>query len=265
MASQNGTQAIDRAAALLTHVIDGQDAVSFAELTAASGLAKSTTSRLLTALERHHLIRRDGDGQYWPGEVFVRYAWRGTSGTDLVAVAQPYLEKLGDLTGETINLGIVTAADGGRGVAEPIAQVESRYLLGATNWVGLTVPLHCSALGKVLVAFGAAEIPPGPLERLTDRTIVSRAALSAELATVRERGYAVSDEELEPALIAIAAPVFAGGDTAIAALSVSGPSPRLTPDQIPVTGRICARIAGQLSAALTGLSGPRAGRNGPAC
>src|SRR5229473_2396543 len=79
---------------------------SFTELTAACGLAKSTTSRLLTALERHQLVRRDGDGRFWPGELFVRYAWRGTAGTDLVAVAQPFLARLGEQTSETINLGV---------------------------------------------------------------------------------------------------------------------------------------------------------------
>ena len=279
MPSQNGTQAIDRAAALLTQVVDGPDAVSFADLTVATGLAKSTTSRLLMALERHQLIRRDEDGRYWPGEVFVRYAWRGSSSTDLVAVAQPFLDQLGDKTGETVNLGIASvvgasrvvgadeatrtggvrergpSVDPGTPVVEPIAQVESRYLIGATNWVGLTVPLHCSALGKVLLAYGAAEMPRS-LDRHTERTIVSKRALQAELAAVRERGHAVSFEELEPGLVAVAAPVFAGGDAAIAALSVSSLSTRLTADEIPATARLCAEIASDLSAALTGPLGP---------
>ncbi len=87
--------------------------VSFTELTAACGLAKSTTSRLLMALERHQLVRRDGDGRFWPGELFVRYAWRGTAGADLIAVAQPFLARLGEQTAETINLGIAARAGGG--------------------------------------------------------------------------------------------------------------------------------------------------------
>ena len=71
------------------------------------------------------------------------------------------------------------------------------------------MPLHCAALGKVLLAYGAAELPPGRLERRTSRTLTSRAELDANLAEVRERGYAVTDEELEPGLVAVAAPVFA--------------------------------------------------------
>src|SRR5262245_48127060 len=100
--SQNGTQAIDRAAQLLTQVLGGGQSVGFTGLASASGLAKSTTARLLMALQRHQLVRRDDGGRFWPGELFVRYAWRGTASADLVAIAQPFLEQLGELTGETV-------------------------------------------------------------------------------------------------------------------------------------------------------------------
>lgn len=281
--SANGTQAIDRAAMLLTRVVHGTEPASFTELTAACGLAKSTTSRLLMALERHQLVRRDDDGRFWPGALFVRYAWRGTADADLVAVAQPFLEELGEQTAETINLGVAvgsadetsraggvaasahaggTARAGGGGagsvvsgvMVEQIAQVNSRYLIGGTNWVGLAVPLHCSALGKVLLAFGAASMPAEPYEARTDRTITTRAALDAELAVVRDRGYAVTDEELEPGLVAVAAPVFAGGPAAIAAISVSGPASRLSGAQIPVAAAQCLQAARALSATLSGPS-----------
>jgi len=318
----SGTQAVDRAAMLLAHVVHGTEPVSFTELTTSCGLAKSTTSRLLTALERHQLVRRDDGGRFWPGALFVGYAWRGTADTDLVATAQPFLDRLGEQTGETINLGVVSggadgtgragrearlgwstaggtarAGGGGAGSAagghaaagdhraagdhgavgerraagdhgaadvpaddlmvQQIAQVNSRFLIGGTNWVGLAVPLHCSALGKVLLAFGAAPVPAGQLHACTPRTITGRNELAAELAQVRARGYAVTDEELEPGLVAVAAPVFAGGATAIAAISVSAPASRLTPDQIPGTAARCAAAARDLSAV---LAGPQADR-----
>jgi len=294
VSSPNGTQAIDRAAMLLAQVVHGSEPVSFTELIAACGLAKSTTSRLLMALERHQLVRRDSDGRFWPGELFVRYAWRGTAGAHLVAVAQPFLDQLGEQTSETINLGVATGgADGGRAgrdraagpanagvtaraggggagsdvgasaasisagdmMVTQIAQVNSRYMIGGTNWVGLAVPLHCSALGKVLLAFGGAAMPSEPFEARTPHTITTRAALSAELGAVRDRGYAVTDEELEPGLVAVAAPVFAGGLTAIAAISVSAPASRLTADLIPVTAARCVAVASALSATLGGPSG----------
>ena len=246
MTTPTGTQAVDRAAQLLIEVARHRDPVSFTELIAASGLAKSTTSRLLTALERNGLVRRDLTGRFSPGEVFVSYAWRGGAEADLVSVAQPVLTELGEATGETINLGV--ARDGG--LVEQIAQVDSTYLIGGTNWVGLTVPLHCAALGKVLLAFGAAELPGGRLEQRTDRTITSRAALAADLAAVRDRGYAVTVEELEPGLVAVAAPVFADGGIVIGALSVSGPASRLTADAVPLTARSCLTAARSLSALL---------------
>ena len=251
LTSPTGTQAVDRAAQLLVEVARHRDPVSFTELTASSGLAKSTTSRLLTALERNGLVRRDESGRFSPGEVFLSYAWRGGAEADLVSVAQPALAQLGELTGETVNLGV--ARDGG--LVEQIAQVDSTYLIGGTNWVGLTVPLHCAALGKVLLAYGAAELPRGRLEQRTSRTITSRTALAGELAAVRERGYAVTIEELEPGLVAIAAPVFvassiAGRATAVAALSVSGPASRRTGGRLPAAAEACMTAARSVSALL---------------
>jgi IclR family transcriptional regulator, acetate operon repressor len=243
--SPNGTQAVDRAAQLLRRVVHCGDPVTFTELTAATGLAKSTTSRLMMALERGGLVRRDGAGRFLPGEMFVSYAWRGGAQASLVEVAQPFLYQVGEDTGETVNLGV---ASGGK--VEQIAQVDSRYLIGGTNWVGLSVPLHCAALGKVLLAFGAAKLPAGRLEQRTERTITSRGALAADLSAVRSRGYAVTDEELEPGLVAVAAPVYRDGAAVVAALSVSGPASRLTSDQIPQVAARCMAGASALSAVL---------------
>jgi IclR family transcriptional regulator, acetate operon repressor len=244
--SPNGTQAVERAAQLLIQVARHNDPVTFTELTETSGLAKSTASRLLTALERHGLVRREQDGRFRPGEVFVSYACRGSAEADLVSVAQPFLNQLGEQTQETVNLGVPRGA----GLVEQIAQVDSTYMIGGTNWVGLSVPLHCAALGKVLLAFGAAELPRGRLERRTDKTRTSRDAIAADLQLVRERGYAVTDEELEPGLVAVAAPVYRDGAAVVAALSVSGPASRLTPAVIPGVAGQCVAAAGALSEVL---------------
>jgi IclR family transcriptional regulator, acetate operon repressor len=245
MSNQNGTQAVDRAARLLTEVVHSADPMTFTGLSAATGLAKSTTSRLLLALERNGLVRRDDHGRFLPGEMFVSFAWRGGAEAGLVAVAQPFLERLGKATSETINLGVAS-----NGLVEQIAQVDSTYLIGGTNWVGMSVPLYCSALGKVLLAYGAAQLPAGPLERRTDKTITSEAALRADLAGVRARGYAVTDEELEPGLIAVAAPVHGYDGAVIAALSVSAPTNRMTRERVPAAAAHCTEEAAGLSAVL---------------
>ena len=245
MTSPNGTQAVDRAAQLLIEVVHCAGPVTFTELTSASGLAKSTTSRLLMALERNGLVQRDSRGGFRPGEVFVSYAWRSGAEAGLIPVAQPFLDRLGDATGETINLGVAS-----RGLVEQIAQVDSTYMIGGTNWVGLSVPLHCSALGKVLLAHDAAALPPGRLARRTGHTITSREALATDLTEVRRRGYAVTNEELEPGLVAVAAPVYRDGATVVAALSVSGPASRLTKARIPEIAARCMTEANALSAVL---------------
>src|ERR1700691_92989 len=245
MSNQNGTQAVDRAARLLTEVVHSADPMTFTGLSAATGLAKSTTSRLLLALERNGLVRRDDHGRFLSGEMVVSFAWRGGVEAGLVAVAQPFLERLGKATGETINLGLAS-----NGMVTHIAQVESRYIIGGTNWVGMSVPLHCSALGKVLLAYGAAQLPPGRLERLTEKTITSEPALRSALAVVRARGYAVTDEELEPGLIAVATPVRGYDGAVVAALSVSAPTNRMTSQDVTTAAGHCAEEAAGLSAVL---------------
>jgi IclR family acetate operon transcriptional repressor len=240
----SGSQAIDRASELVRQVVDATQPVTFSDLAASSGLAKSTASRILNALERNGLLRRDVNGVFLPGDAFVRYALRGNADDDLATVAQPYLDRLGELSRETINLGVTRQTS-----VVQIAQVDSLYVLGATNWLGRSEPLHATALGKVLLAFDAAQLPAGRLERLTPHTTTGRANLEVELSQVRRRGYAVASEELEIGLMAIAAPVWRD-DNVIAAISVSGPSTRIDTRRIIQVAAWCVAEASALSMVL---------------
>ncbi len=246
MRSPAGTQAVDRATDLLVQVVNSPEPVAFSTLAERTGLPKSTVSRLMSALERHGLVDRAPGRSYRPGEVFVGYARSRSFERDITEVARPFLVRLGEETGETINLGIATA-----GMVKQVAQVDSRYLIGVTNWLNLPVPLHCSALGKVLLAYGAAELPQGPLERRTETTITDREALIRELVSVRRLGYATTDGELEPGLVAIAAPVRSA-DRVVAAVSVSGPSSRFTRSAVRDAVRRCVTQSDALSRALAG-------------
>ncbi len=160
---QGGTQAVDRAASLLTLVIESEAAVTFAELSEASGLARSTTSRLLAALERTRLVERVSNGEYIGGPLFALYAARHDRTAEMARLARPMLEVIGEDTGETVHLAV---ANGGR-VAH-VDQVDSTFLLGARDWTDVEVPPHCSALGKVLLAWKVLDLPDGPLESVTD-------------------------------------------------------------------------------------------------
>jgi IclR family acetate operon transcriptional repressor len=208
-----GTQTIDRAAQLLTLVLEAERPRALTELADDAALPKSTASRLLGALERQGLIQQRGRrGSFEPGPVLRRYANRG----QLAELAQPHLEALSEASGETINL----AVPGPLGV-EHLAQVESRHFLGTGQWVGRRVPFHCTAVGKVLIAFGGAD--PGALDSRTAATIVDPDHLATEIARVRRDGCATAIDELEVGLSSLAAPVAEG----MAALSISGPTLRL--------------------------------------
>jgi DNA-binding IclR family transcriptional regulator len=244
MATTPGTQSIDRAAQLLVQVVENPGPTSVGALAETTGLPKSTTSRLVRALERQGLVQRAGArGSLSPGPVLLRFAGRGRRGVDLVEASAETLRVLAEQTGETINLAVA----GPLGV-EHLAQRDSRHFLGGTNWVGRRVPYHCAANGKVLLAFGAGRFPDGELERLAPHTVVDRSALEAELDEVRRRGYATAVDELEPGLSAVSAPID-DGET-VAALSVSGPTIRMGAARLEELGALLVAHAAALSAAL---------------
>ena len=245
MATANtGTQAIDRAALLVATVVRADEPLSFGELQDECGLPKSTTSRLLTALERTELLERNDTGSYVAGPLFWLYATRHDPWEELVRLAWPTMEKLGADTGETVNLSV---ARGDRVVQ--VAQVDSTFLLGSRDWTQVDVPEHSSALGKVLLAHGVLAVPGGQLDRLTPHTIADRDALRRELEQVVRRGWASTVDELEIGLSGVAAPVRGVEGDVVAALGISGPSQRLETRRDDV-GRLLTERAEQLSALL---------------
>ncbi len=223
-----GTQSIDRGAQLLALVLESDGPRARGELAADAGLPKSTASRLLGALERNGLVEQEGmRGAFRAGPVMARFAGRGISARHVAELAERPMTALAEVTGETINV----AMAGPAGV-EHLGQIDSRHYLGTSHWVGRRVPYHCSANGKVLLAFSAAGAVAGELEARTSRTIVEPAQLAAELQRVRRDGFATAVDELELGLSAVAAPVLDESGRAIAALSVSGPTLRLTPRRV---------------------------------
>jgi len=223
-----GTQSIDRGAQLLALVLESDAPRALGELAADAGLPKSTASRILGALERNGLVEQEGmRGAFRAGPVMARFAGRGISLRHLAELSERPMAALAEATGETINVAVA-----GPGGVEHVAQVDSRHYLGTSHWVGRRVPYHCSANGKVLLAFAAAGATAGELEARTSRTIVEPARLAVELEKARRDGFASAVDELELGLSAIAAPVLDDSGRAIAALSVSGPTLRLSPRRI---------------------------------
>jgi IclR family acetate operon transcriptional repressor len=223
-----GTAAIDRGAELLVRVLESPEPAALTDLAKATGIPKSTASRLLSALERRGLVEQDGErGRLRPGPAILRVAERGLVGRNLVDLSAPSLESLGEDTGETINLAVP-----GRAGVEHLAQVDSSHFLGAGQWVGQAVDYHCTAVGKVFLAFGSAALPAEPLQVMTAHTVTDLRRLRAELKLVCVRRFAAAVDELELGLAAIAAPVIGAGGNVIAALSISGPTTRMSPSRI---------------------------------
>jgi len=229
MAAETGTQAIERAAQLLVRVVEAPQPPSIGELSTRVGLPKSTTSRLVGALERQGLVERLGArGRLRPGPVLLRYASRDASQA-LVALAQPSLRRLADESGETINL----AVPGPEGV-EHLAQEDTAHLVGVTDCVGRRVPFELAANGKCFLAFGGGEVEEGDL--------------------IRSRGYATSIDELEVGLSALAAPVLGADGAAVSALSISGPTARLTAERIDELAPLLKDEAATLTRRLRGAA-----------
>jgi IclR family transcriptional regulator, acetate operon repressor len=243
-APTTGTQAVDRAALLVDTVVRADEPLTFVDLQAETGLPKSTTSRLLTALERTGLLERTDDGTWVAGRLFWLYATRHDPWEETVRLARPMLQQVSDETLESVHLSV---ARGGRVIQ--VAQLDSHYILGMRDWSEVDVPTHCSGLGKVLLAWGAVPLPTGRLTSPTDRGPADQAALRDELETVRRRGWAAAIDELEEGLSAVAAPVRGVDGEVFGALGISGPTQRLA-DRVPEVGKLLVDRGEELSALL---------------
>jgi DNA-binding IclR family transcriptional regulator len=227
-------QSAERVLSLLASFEDGRLELSVTEIAASLGVHKSTASRLAATLERTGFLARTGR-RYRLGVEVIRLGTLALRSTDIVSAMQPAMEKLSRLTGETINLAIPAGA-----AILNVAEVPSTYILSCSGgWIGRRTKPHAVANGKVLLAFGAIPVP-ATLERYTEHTITSPAALAAELAAVRRDGYATAVAELEDGLVAVAAPVLGPAGGCVAALSISGPAYRMPPEKLAELGRLCA-------------------------
>ncbi|HWD68778.1 MAG TPA: IclR family transcriptional regulator [Solirubrobacteraceae bacterium] len=255
--SASGITAVDRGADLLVRVLEAEEPMALTELASAAGLPKSTASRLLSALERRGLVEQDGErGRLRPGPAILRVAERGMLERNLVEMARPALLTISKLSGETVNLAVP-----GAGGVEHLLQEDGRHFLGAGQWVGRTVDFHCSANGKVFLAFGRALAPAGAraLTAHAPATITDPAVLRIELERVRWDGFAAAVDELETGLAAIAAPVRGASGEVVAALSVTGPTVRMTPNRIKDLCAALVEESDRLSARLGYIDGVEGG------
>jgi DNA-binding IclR family transcriptional regulator len=243
-----GVQTVDRALQLLLAFDSEGQALGVTELAARLGVHKSTASRLAATLAaRGFLERPAGTEAFRLGPELGRLGLLALGGRDLVELARPPMTALAAETGETVNLAVLDGVE-----AVNVAQVEGRHIVGVGSWTGRRTALHCTANGKVLLAFSRAPLPGSPYDAFTARTITTRAGLERELAAIRRRGYAEAVGELEEGLHAVAAPVVAADGRCCAALSVSGPAYRMPEERLAEIGARCRRSADEVAGLLGG-------------
>jgi DNA-binding IclR family transcriptional regulator len=239
-------QSVDRALTVLEIVAQlGQAGVT--EIAGELGVHKSTVSRLIAVLEARGYVEQVSErGKYRLGFAIPRLAHVAGSQSDLVKLGQDACDALSVDVGETANLAVLDQ-DRIVNIVETIGPAE----ITLRTWVGQSCPAHATSSGKVLLA----GLDPNdvrsrvavPIFAFTEFTIGDPADLAAELAAVRERGWASVSEELEVGLNAVAAPVYDVHSQIVAALSVSGPSYRLATDRFEEVAKQTIAAADEIS------------------
>lgn len=207
-----------------------QGLMGITDLSNATGLPKSTTHRLVTALVNEGLLLQDEDSHKYALSLRVTALGASILGSHIVRkVARPILIELRNQTHESVHLAVLEGME-----AVIIATEDSYFFVRTVNVPGQHLPAHAVSTGKVLLAYQWEPrlreiLARAPLRRYTDRTITNVSQLQIELETVRAQGYALSGSELEEGVEAVAAPIFDEADAIVAAVSVSGPSERCIP------------------------------------
>lgn len=225
--TEGGVQAVDHALALLLAFQDGSALLGPTELSQRLKLSKSAVHAILVSLERQGFVYRDtAVGKYGLGPRLAQLGRLWLEDLATRSLARPALEWLARESGETVFLGLI---QGGRAVYAD--RIESQQRLRVVGEIGTVIPLHATALGKVLLAHFPAErvreVLAGSLEAYTAHTITAPDQLWAECAAIRAQGFAVSWGERDEMTLGVAAPIWNPVGVVHAALTVAGPRGRL--------------------------------------
>ncbi len=211
---------------------------------------RAGSHRFLATLRELGYVEKDAQEHYHLTFRLVELGMKVVNRHEILRVVRPYLLELSTAFNETVNLGHFDGTD-----ILHLDKIDSSEILRMDSEIGSRAPAYCTALGKAVLAHLAEEelekyLKAVRLKAYGPNTITSRKGLREEMKRIRQRGYAVDDEELAPGLRCVSAPVFNHTDRAFYALSVSGPSMRMTPERIetihPVVTRTCRRLSEKL-------------------
>jgi DNA-binding IclR family transcriptional regulator len=230
-------QVLERAVDILQVLSEDSRELAAGEVAERLSLHKSTIHRLLTVLDQHRLIRRNAEtGRYTLGLRLFEFGTRAVRGLQLRDQAQPHLDQLARETGETAHICVLDNLE-----MVSLAYAEGPRSLRMPATVGRRTPAYCSAVGKAMLAFlpesALDEVLARPVHACTEKTLVTRTELLADLRQVRIRGYSVDNEEIEKGLRCVGGPVWNYTGEVVAAISVAGPAFRITKTRVPAVAR----------------------------
>ncbi len=246
-------QSLSRALSLLNALSEHSQGLSLSAVAHEVGLPTSTAHRLLTTLQNERYVRFDADHSAWlvgvqafrAGSAFLR-------SRDLVTTSRPYMRRLMEQCGETVNLAVLD-----RGEVIYLAQIETHKMMRAIAKPGGRAEIFSSGVGKALLAYmseaNATQLLNGiSFFQETDNTLANATDLQNDLELIRGRGYAIDDEENAIGLRCVASVIFDENGAPMAGLSVSGPAARITDARIPVLGAAVSQVASEITAAIGG-------------
>lgn len=248
--SEYSVRAIDRALDILEAFDDEHPTRGVSDVAEAVGLHKATAFRIITTLANRGYLERERDGlEYRLGMRLVTLGFQIVGRLDLTRQALPCMRRVSEEFDETLDLSVYD-----RGEILCIQVVRSKRMLSLAANIGERFPPHATATGKIVLAYlrdaEREALLAAPLPRFTARTVTSPAALRAQIAAVREQGYACDDEEFEQGVRALAVPVLDHNGALKAVLSMLGPAFRLSDDRFGEIAQKLHEAAGGISRAM---------------
>lgn len=247
---------VEDAICVLEIFLIGEDRLTLAQVTEATGLSKNKTFRILSTLEEHRFVKRDEAGAYRLGVHLLDFGQQVRKEMDLLEASRPTLDWLVRETRESVFLGVINGKE-----ALCVDMRESPQSVRLYAAVGRRAPLYAGGVPKVLLAFLPEEEREAALERIqlepiTSDTITDRQALEEMLAQIRSQGHVVTADDLDAGAHSIAAPIRDHQGRVVAGISVAGPSTRFTEDRISHYVELVKEGAARISRAL-GYREPR--------
>mgnify|MGYP006280243601 CR=1 FL=1 len=228
----NLVKSVDKTLNILEKLVQSENSLGITEISNSLGLHKSTVHRLLSTLEYRGYAKKDKNNRYSVGIKLIEIGSKSLNKSDIRNEIKPYLEELKNETKETIHLGILDNYE-----VIYIDKVESPKTIRMYSSIGKRAPVHCTGLGKCLIAFSNQNyiddfLQNTSLNKYTPNTITDKGKFRQHLSDIRVQGYSIDNEEHETDIRCISGPIFNHKGKILAAFSISGPANRMTLDRI---------------------------------